>query len=265
MPMKQSMPTAENIREVLCAKLKRKPKEGVPLQDLVKSVRAKWPRKLNGQKGYGKIWGQVWWMGQRGLIERVAHGVWRCVASQARKLPQAESVGGKKEAGWYNPVKDQLVEMRKCASARVVGNEVKPGKWKNPDIVGAVVPGPIAEINGFKSKIMAVEVKRARAADAFLTGFAQACSYQSFAHMALLVVPEWDNPVVERVRQLCVRHGVGFAVFAEDGKDGRLEISISPRCHDPDPGEFTEFLDRLGIRRIEELGSSPRGGRKRGR
>ena len=245
--------TSKKIRNALLSELQDKP-AGVPLSDLVKRVRSKWPHELKGPKGYSRIWGQVWWMEKKDMIERAAPAVWRCVSPSQSPQPQVESDMGNNEAEWYKPVKEQLVEMEECKFARVVGNQVGPGRWSNPDIVGAIVPSTIARANGFKSEIMAVEVKRAKTAAAFLTGFAQACCYQNFAHMALLVVPEWDDLVVKRVKRLCKEHGVGFAVFVEDNKSElRLEIQISPRSKEPDSKEFTEFLKRLSIRRIEEL------------
>ena len=247
---------AKNIRAVLCSELKGKPR-GVPLKDLVASVRAKWPGELDDQKGYGRIWGVVWGMEKKGEIERVAYGTdsrWRLVDAKPAKPPKpAQSANDELEREWYEPVKDQLVEMEEFKGARIIGDRVKGGKWENPDIVGSVVPNTIARDNGFKSKVAVVEVKRSKTVEAYLTGFAQACSYQSFAHMVWLVVPKWDDPVVGRVKRLCQEHGVGFAFFVKDGEGWRLEIQASPRSQEPDPEEFAGFLRRLNIRRIEEL------------
>ena len=245
---------AGKIRKALREELKGKP-EGVRLGDLVASVRAKWPGRLDGQKGYGKIWGVVWRMGEDGEIERVTYGVWRLVddAKPATPPKSAQPASDELEREWYEPVKDQLVEMEEFKGARIIGDQVRGGRWENPDIVGSIVPNPIARDNGFKSKVAVVEVKRSKTVEAYLTGFAQACSYQSFAHMVWLVVPEWNNPVVGRVKRLCQEHGVGFAFFVKDGEGWRLEIQISPRSQEPDPKEFAEFLKRLNILRIEEL------------
>ena len=236
----------------LARELQGKP-NGVTTKDLVKKVRRDYPGEFNKSEGYRRIMGGLQHMKRRGDAGRISPALWRLLGADDNASSSKQP--GQNESAKYKLVAELLVSEGICASARITGDNHRPGKWSNPDVVGAVMPNKTAMCNGFLPKLMAVEVKDATGASALFEGFAQACAYQGFAHMVYLIVPWCDNKDIDRVSRLCRTNGVGLAFIRDDGEDGEewLDFQIPARDQEPDPGQFENFLDHLDITRIEQL------------
>ena len=245
--------SAEKARWALCQELKDKP-QGVSTANLVARACREWPGEFDDFAGRRRVMGALNYMRIREKAERIAPALWRCTSfSESGQSTPDDLASARLERDEYELVADQLVESGECCYAKVIGDAHRRGRWNNPDIVCAVVPNEVALENGFQPKLLAVEVKAEITATALFGGFAQACAYQGFAHMAYLVVPWCNSENIDRVMRLCQEHGVGLAFICEENGEKWLEIEISPRSQDPDPDQFAGFLNHLGVRRIEEL------------
>ena len=251
-PSPDANPT-EKARWSLCKALMGKP-EGMTREELNPKVQEEWPGEFVDGFNRNRIGGALNSMQKQGLVERTSDGRWRCTdVPESLDPPQeGEAPVSKTEAGKYPLVKDQLVSRGECARAEVVGGSLGKGEWRwgTPDVVGVIVPNPTAMQYGFHQKILAVEVKDAIDSDSLFTGFGQASAYLDFAHAAFLVVPQCQGGVIDRIKRLCWKSGVGLAfIVSEDGEE-LLEIRISPRPQEPDPKQLQKFLDRLEARGI---------------
>ena len=245
-------PSNAKARWSLARKLQGK-RKGVATKDLIEKVRQDYPGEFEKSEGSRAIRGALQHMKDRGDAEKIGFALWRL--SSADDKASAKETPGRNEMAKYKLVAEHLVSSGECASARITGDDRKPGKWSNPDVVGAVMPNKTAMCNGFAPKLMAVEVKDATDASALFGGFAQACAYQGFAHMTYLMVPWCDNNNITRVSRLCRTNGVGLAFICEEGGDEWLDFQIPARDQEPDPDQFEDFLNHLGITRIEQLRS----------
>ena len=205
-----------------------------------------------------------------GLVERDAEAKkWKQAENaEARQLEaekeseQDEPTRQQREREWYQPVADALINLGLCTNAVRCGDDIKGPQWTNPDVVGLIKPPVVAHeyVHNFPVRLVAVEIKRATDTGSLLTGFAEACAYLDFAHFSWLIVPWCDNnDTIARVERLCKEsHGLGLAYVREETEKEEeeeeealwLEISIRPRCHNPDAREFSRFLQRLADRNI---------------
>ena len=234
--------------------------EGMTKNELVERVRDDWPNDFEGHRGRQAVGAALENSKRDELVWRDAEAKkWKQAENaEARQLEAEEESGHdeptrqQREREWYQPVADALINLGLCTNAVNCGDDIKGPQWTNPDVVGLIKPPIVAHeyAHNFPAQLVAVEVKRATDAGSLLTGFAEACAYLDFAHFSWLIVPWCDNnDTIARVERLCESHGLGLAYVREETEEEEevlwLEISIRPRCHNPDARQFARFLQRL--------------------
>lgn len=247
----------------------RETPDGLSKDGLVQCVRADWPECFEGHDGRQAVGAALESMKRGEEVSRdEALKKWKPTLSLLAGVPEvgrgseeqtSESTGTeeverksrKDEAGWYQPVASELVNMGICTSAVPVGDGLNGAKWTNPDVVGVITPGVYTGRYGFSTQqLVAVEIKRVIDSTALLVGFAEACAYLEFAHISWLVVPsQRGNDTIGRLERLCLIHGLGLAYAHENNEDGEyvfsLEVVVHPRSQKPNERMLEDFLKRV--------------------